>query len=65
MLRLYEPTGGTAHMFAMPMGGSVCVSVRFYLYGARAAAAIGQVEREWAAWMHARFPEQGAAEPVS
>jgi uncharacterized protein YndB with AHSA1/START domain len=65
LLRLYEPTGGTAHMFAMPMGGSVCLFVRQYLYGARAAAEIAQAEREWTAWMHARFPEQGAAEPVS
>jgi uncharacterized protein YndB with AHSA1/START domain len=54
ILRLDEPTPALAHLFAMPMGGSVMLPVRFYCYGAAEVAK--DVETEWKAWLAARFP---------
>ena len=51
LLRLDEPAPGIAHFFAMPMGGQVYLSVRFYLYGDRAAAAVAQNEPLWQSWI--------------
>ena len=55
MLRLEQPAPGVAHLFAMPMGGQTCLSVRLYLYGdgARVAATEAQV---WRAWLERLFP---------
>ena len=39
LLRLDEPAPGIAHLFAMPMGGQVLLSIRLYLYGNKASAA--------------------------
>jgi uncharacterized protein YndB with AHSA1/START domain len=60
LLRLDEPAPGIGHFFAMPMGGQVYLSVRFYLYGDGAAGAVEQTEPQWHAWMKERF---GAAAP--
>ena len=51
LLRLEEPAPGLAHLFAMPMGGQVCLSVRLFLYGDRAAAAAVREEPVWQQWM--------------
>ncbi|HEU5309998.1 MAG TPA: SRPBCC domain-containing protein, partial [Candidatus Eisenbacteria bacterium] len=56
MLRLERPGPGTAHLFAMPMGGQVCVSVRFYLYGEEARAIAAREEPVWSAWLARLFP---------
>ena len=56
MLRLEQPAPGTAHLFAMPMGGQVCVSVRLYLYGEGARAAAAREEPVWQAWLDRLFP---------
>ena len=56
LLRLEEPAPGVAHLFAMRMGGQVCLSMRCYLYGDRAAAAVSRDEPSWQAWMNAHFP---------
>ena len=56
MLRLERPAPGTAHLFAMPMGGQVCVSVRFYLYGEEARAVGAREEPVWSAWLARLFP---------
>jgi len=56
LLRLKEPTPGAAHLFAMPMGGQVCLSMRCYLYGDRASAAVERDEPSWQAWMSQHFP---------
>jgi uncharacterized protein YndB with AHSA1/START domain len=56
LLRLSEPADGAAHLFAMPMGGSIFIPVRIYLYGDRAPAAAAKAEPEWAAWLNGRFP---------
>jgi hypothetical protein len=61
LLRLDEPSPGIAHFFAIQMGGSVCLPVRFYLYGDAAAAVVARNEPVWQAWMAERFPAAGQA----
>lgn len=56
MLRLEQPAPGTAHLFAMPMGGQVCLSVRLYLYGKEANAVAAGEEPVWQAWLERLFP---------
>src|SRR5262245_18222625 len=56
LLRLEAPAPGLTHMFAMPMGGQVCLSVRSFLYGNRAAAAVASEEPKWQAWLNELFP---------
>ncbi|MHC5113093.1 MAG: SRPBCC family protein [Planctomycetota bacterium] len=56
MLRLDDPAPGIAHLFAMKMGGQVVVSIRFYLYGSAAAAAVARDESSWQAWIGETFP---------
>jgi uncharacterized protein YndB with AHSA1/START domain len=56
LLRVDEPAPGLAHLFAMTMGPTTCVSVRFYLYGIGAPAAVGRDEPVWQVWMSERFP---------
>ncbi|MBW3634514.1 MAG: SRPBCC domain-containing protein [Chloroflexi bacterium] len=55
LLRLDEPAPGIAHLVLHPMGGQVSMTVRFYLYGDQAPAAVARVEPEWQAWMDAHF----------
>ena len=61
LLRLDEPAPGIAHLFAMDMGGQVYLSMRFYLYGDRAPAAVARNEPVWQAWLKERFPAGGDA----
>ncbi len=56
LLRLDKPTPGIAHLFAMPMGGQVFLSMRLFLYGSQAAAAAARDEPLWQAWMAQKFP---------
>lgn len=51
-----QPAPGFAHLYAMPMGGQVFLSVRFFLFGPQAAAAASRAEAAWGAWLQARFP---------
>jgi uncharacterized protein YndB with AHSA1/START domain len=59
LLRLTEPAPGIAHLFAMPIGGQVLLSIRFFLYGTGASAVAGEVEPSWQAWVNRHFPAQG------
>lgn len=59
LLRLDEPAPGLAHLFAMPMGGQVYLSIRFYLYGEEAPAVIERIEPVWQAWLKERFTPAG------
>jgi uncharacterized protein YndB with AHSA1/START domain len=61
LVRLDQPAPGIAHLFAMAMGGSICVPVRLYLYGDDASAVVEREEPVWQAWMAERFPN--ASEP--
>ncbi len=56
LLRLDSPAPGIAHLFAMPMGGQVLLSIRFYLYGPTAASVVETVEPQWQAWIAEHFP---------
>jgi hypothetical protein len=64
LLRLTEPAPGIAHLFAMPMGGSVYLPVRVYLYGETAPAAVTREEPVWQAWTNQTFPAAGDANVV-
>ena len=55
-LRAEEPTSGVVHLFPIPMGGQVCLSVRLYLYGAQARAVAGREAPVWQAWINGLFP---------
>jgi hypothetical protein len=55
MLHLDRPAPGIAHLFAMPMGESVCVPVRFYLFGDQAPGVAAREEPRWQAWVNERF----------
>jgi len=61
LLRLHEPTRGLAHLFAMPMGGATCLSVRLFLYGDAAKPIAARDEQAWQAWLTDRFPPVGDA----
>lgn len=56
LLRLEEPAPGLAHIFAMAMGGQVLLSMRVFLYGDQASAAVARAEPAWQAWIAQRFP---------
>ena len=56
MLRLMQPAPGTAYLFAMPMGGQVCVGATLYLYGDQARAVVAREEPVWRAWLDRLFP---------
>jgi len=60
-LRLEEPTSGVVHLFPIPMGGQVCLSVRLYLYGAQAGAVVARETPVWQTWIHGLFPPADAA----
>ena len=55
-VRLDEPAPGIAHIVPHPMGGQVYLTIRFYLYGDQAPAAVARVEPMWQAWMNEHFP---------
>jgi uncharacterized protein YndB with AHSA1/START domain len=65
LLRLEEPAPGIAHLFAMAMGGQICVAIRVYLYGAQASAAVERAEPLWQAWISAHFPSVADASSVA
>jgi predicted secreted protein len=64
-LRLDDPAPGLAHIFAMPMGGQICMAIRVYLYGDRASAAVARDEPLWQSWMNERFPAASDASSVA
>jgi uncharacterized protein YndB with AHSA1/START domain len=56
LLRLERPAPGLAHMFVMPLGDQIMVSIRFYLYGDQGIAAATEAERGWSNWLAEKFP---------
>ena len=56
LLRLQQPIPGLAHLFAMPMGGTIVLPARFFLFGANARQAATEIEPQWKAWMEQHFP---------
>jgi uncharacterized protein YndB with AHSA1/START domain len=60
-VRLDRPAPGIAHLFAMPMGEQILLSMRLHFYGPQAAATARRDEPRWQAWMAERFPIAGGA----
>lgn len=56
LVRLDEPSPGTAYAGAFSCGGMVMVCLSVYLYGADAKAAVERDQAAWQAWMDERFP---------
>jgi uncharacterized protein YndB with AHSA1/START domain len=56
LILLDRPAPGIAHLFAMPMGGMVGLSVRLFFYGDQAAETAGREEAAWQAWVGDNFP---------
>lgn len=56
LVRVEQPAPGLAHMFAMPMGGQVMLSVRFYFYGDLGVTVAPKAERDWASWLAEKIP---------
>ncbi len=56
LLRLQQPVPGLAHLFAMPMGGSVLLPIRVFLFGSGAPEGAAQMEPRWKAWLEQLFP---------
>ena len=56
LVRLDEPAPGIVHIVAHPMGGQVYLTIRFYLYGDQAPAAVTRAEPQWQAWIDEHFP---------
>jgi hypothetical protein len=61
LVRLDEPAHGIAHLFAMPMGGNICLPIRFYLYGEQASIVRTREEPVWRAWLDKQFPSAAVA----
>ncbi len=51
LLRLDEPSGGIAHIFAMPMGEQVFLSLSYYCYGPESEEIKSREEPLWQAWL--------------
>lgn len=58
LLRLDAPAPGLAHLFAMPLGRTVLLSIRLFLYGDQAAQVAAQHEPAWGEWLAGQFPSQ-------
>ena len=65
LLRLDEPAPGIAHLVPHSMGGQVYLSLRFYLYGDQAPAAVARAEPMWQAWINEHFPIAVGPETVT
>lgn len=51
LLRLNRPSPGIAHLFLLPMGPQIMVSLRFFLYGEQGTVVAESVEHEWSKWL--------------
>lgn len=56
LTRLETPANGLCHLFAMPMGERVLLSMRLYLYGSEGASALEKAGPAWTGWMQRNFP---------
>ena len=65
LLRLDEPAPGIAHFSAHLMGGQVYLTIRLYLFGDQAPAAVARTEPVWQAWVNEHFSMHAAAGEVA
>ena len=56
LLRLDKPGPGAAAFGAVNFGGSIMVSLSFYLYGDQATGTVARETPLWEAWIQERFP---------
>jgi uncharacterized protein YndB with AHSA1/START domain len=56
LLRLDRPAPGTAALGVVNFGGSVMVTLSFYLYGDRAVETVARETPLWQTWIDERFP---------
>ena len=56
LLRLDQPGSGAAALGAVNFGGSIMVTLSFYLYGDQAAGTVARETPLWQAWIQERFP---------
>ncbi len=56
LLRLDKPGPGAAALNAVTFGGSVMVTLSFYLYGDQAAETVVRETPHWEAWVQEHFP---------
>jgi uncharacterized protein YndB with AHSA1/START domain len=64
LIRLDEPTAGIAHLFAMPMGGQVFLSIRAFVYGSDASQVVMREEPLWQSWIQSQFPSGDSENPT-
>ncbi|ANV99733.1 SRPBCC family protein [Bradyrhizobium icense] len=57
-LLLEHPAPAIAHLFAMPIGGPILLTVRLYLYGDAGRSVADHVEADWRRWLDRQFPPQ-------
>jgi uncharacterized protein YndB with AHSA1/START domain len=56
LLRLDKPGPGTAALGAVNFGGSIMVTLNFYLYGDQAAGTVARETPLWQAWVDKHYP---------
>jgi hypothetical protein len=61
LLRLETPGPGAAAFGAVNYGGSIMVTLSFYLYGDEAAATVARETPHWEAWIRECFPAPAEA----
>lgn len=64
LLKVDKPFTGVAHLFGMPMGGQVIISLSFYLFGDDAEAKAAEEQSKWAAFINDNFPMGEGFNPV-
>jgi uncharacterized protein YndB with AHSA1/START domain len=64
LLKVDKPFTGVAHLFAMPMGGPVIISLSFYLFGDDAEAKAAEEQPKWAAFISENFPMGEGFDPT-
>jgi hypothetical protein len=64
LLRAEMPFTGVVHLFAMPMGGQVILSLSFYLFGDDAEAKAAIEEPKWTAFINENFPMGEGFDPA-
>lgn len=56
LMLIQQPGPGISHLFAMPMGGMTCVSIRVFIFGDGAKETVAREQAVWSAWLAENFP---------
>lgn len=63
LIKTDKPGPGISNLFAMPMGGPIYLSIRFFFYGDQAAAIAATAEPVWQEWLRKTFPPGSPVNP--